>query len=120
MSRDEIGGRGDREPFVPRGGRVALALCAVVIAASVGALRLADQSAPGQSSPDPADPTPSASATAAAPTGFPAPDHSAGRVAFIGLPPDGAAPSSPRRGELVVAVRTRLARAWLYADGRLI
>ncbi len=41
-------------------------------------------------------------------------------MAFIGLPPDGAAPSSPRRGELVVAVRTRLARAWLYADGRLI
>ena len=120
MSRDEIGGRGDREPFVPRGGRIALALCAVVLATAVGALRLADQPAPDQSAPEPADPAPSASATAAAPTGSTAPDHSAARVAFIGLPPDGAAPSSPRRGELVVAVRTPLARAWLYDDGRLI
>ena len=66
MSRDEIGGRGDREPFVPRGGGIALALGAVVLATAVGALRLADQSPP-----DPADPTPSASRDRRSPDRFP-------------------------------------------------
>ncbi len=53
MSRDEIGGRGDREPFVPRGGGIALALGAVVLATAVGALRLADQFTAGAGRPDP-------------------------------------------------------------------
>jgi hypothetical protein len=50
---------------------------------------------------------------------------------FIGLPPQGATPSAPERGELVVywdgfsgtlrPVRGgTMVRAWLYADGRLI
>jgi hypothetical protein len=113
--RDEIGGRGDRDPFLPRGVRLALTAGALVVAASLGVLRLAD---PPATDP-PARP-------AATPTRSPAPpavgpDTSGGspRVGFIGLPPSGAVPSTPA-GRLVVEVRTRSARVWVYADGRLI
>ena len=54
----------------------------------------------------------------------PAPDE---RVGFIGLPPEGATPSTPERGELVLSFYGRstndqgpLFRAWVYADGRMI
>jgi len=47
---------------------------------------------------------------------------------FIGLPPEGATPSSPESGELEISYWARWAangtdgrtRAWVYADGRLI
>jgi hypothetical protein len=49
------------------------------------------------------------------------------RVGFIGLPPEGATPSAPEQGELVLSLRGRsttidagLFRAWVFADGRLI
>ena len=77
MSRDEIGGRGDREPFVPRGGGMALAVCAVVLATAVGALRLAEQSAPGarptrpRPQPRPAPPRPAPRRRTAPPPGWP-------------------------------------------------
>jgi hypothetical protein len=46
---------------------------------------------------------------------------------FVGLPPEGAAPSVPENGELVLSFAGRVSslgldfhRMWLYADGRLI
>ena len=39
---------------------------------------------------------------------------------FVDLPPDGAPPSAPAAGELVVEYPTENVRAWLYGDGRLI
>jgi hypothetical protein len=49
------------------------------------------------------------------------------RVGFIGLPPEGATPSAPESGELVVGLwgrsttdRGPLIRVWVYADGRVI
>ena len=56
------------------------------------------------------------------------------RIGFIGLPPEGATPSTPERGELVISYRGHLpariiwtknrnwgkAFAWVYDDGRLI
>jgi hypothetical protein len=115
---DEIGGRGDREPFLSRGGRVVLGLVATALASSLVLTQLG-----GNHQADPADGAPAPSATASAPT--PAQPTAAApsrpdRVGFIGLPPAAAGPSDPPTGELVVQVWTRLARAWLYADGRLI
>jgi hypothetical protein len=68
--------------------------------------------------------------TVPGPTGAPSPEPTPSvadpqAVGFIGLPPEGAAPSTPRRGELVLAfyggttsgARTRM---WVYADGRMI
>jgi hypothetical protein len=118
MGRDEIGGRGDREPFVPRRARLALALGALTVAAAVGMQGL-DGPSPEPAPPAPradAPVTPRASATGPAQ----APERDSARVGFIGLPPAGTAPSSPRQGRLVLQVWTRLARVWVYADGRLI
>jgi len=48
------------------------------------------------------------------------------RVGFIGLPPEGAAPSTPERGELVLEFHggtpsgDMYTNMWMYADGRLI
>jgi hypothetical protein len=47
---------------------------------------------------------------------------------FVGLPPEGAAPSTPESGELVLhwmgrsatVVGAPLARVWVYADGRVV
>ena len=39
---------------------------------------------------------------------------------FIGLPPEGATPSSPESGELVVYLDKHHYRVWVYADGRMI
>ena len=115
---DEIGGRDDRDPFIPRRVRVVLVVGALVAAASLGVLRAADR--PTADPPAPTRP-------AATPTGSPTPtgvlpDASgrSARVGFIGLPPADASPSSPRGGRLLVQVWTRQARAWLYADGRLV
>ena len=53
--------------------------------------------------------------------------HARNPVGFIGLPPEGAAPSSPEHGELVLSLSGRsvtdggaLIEVWVYADGRLI
>jgi hypothetical protein len=48
------------------------------------------------------------------------------RIGFVGLPPEGAAPSTPERGELVLEFLgdppaiDRWTHMWMYADGRLI
>jgi hypothetical protein len=42
------------------------------------------------------------------------------RVGFIGLPPEGAVPSAPGGGELVLSYWTPEARMWVYADGRVV
>jgi hypothetical protein len=46
------------------------------------------------------------------------------RVGFIGLPPEGATPSTPERGELVLHLEGSTggpwSTIWVYADGRLI
>jgi len=42
------------------------------------------------------------------------------RVGFIGVPPEGATPSTPERGELVLTYWSSPFRMWVYADGRLI
>jgi Tol biopolymer transport system component len=44
------------------------------------------------------------------------------RVGFVGLPPEGASPSTPQRGELVVYLAGPEIgrRTWVYADGRMI
>jgi hypothetical protein len=46
------------------------------------------------------------------------------RVGFVGLPPEGAAPSAPRRGDLVLGYfgeqYTHWYQVWVYEDGRLI
>jgi hypothetical protein len=47
-----------------------------------------------------------------------APDPNA--MGFIGVPPEGATPSTPERGELVLSYWTSPTRMWVYADGRLI
>jgi hypothetical protein len=116
MNRDEIGGRGDREPFASRRVLIALGLSGVAALLLVGVPRLS-----GAPAPDPIRPTASPPATAPpTPNDAPEPDAASRRVGFIGLPPAGATPSTPRDGTLVVQVWTREARAWLYADGRLI
>jgi len=55
--------------------------------------------------------------------GLTAPGVSA-RVGFVGLPPEGARPSRPRRGELVLRYFGRRFahwyQVWVFADGRLI
>jgi len=49
-----------------------------------------------------------------------------GRVGFIGLPPEGATPSTPKHGQLVVSLdgrsttEERRTRIYVYADGRVI
>jgi hypothetical protein len=59
------------------------------------------------------------------PTGV-SPYPESGRVGFIGLPPEGATPSTPKHGELVLSLYGRSTtdrgrtRIYVYADGRLI
>jgi hypothetical protein len=119
---DEIGGRDDRDPFLPRRVQVVMAVGALAVAASLGVVRVTDA---GRSDPptDRSEPTRSTAGptrTPNPPAAVPGATHRSSRVGFIGLPPAGAAPSAPSGGELVVEVWTRPARAWLYADGRLI
>lgn len=61
MSRDEIGGRGDREPLMPRRARVALGAGVLVVAALVALSRLGGAGGPGP------PPTPSPTASSPAP-----------------------------------------------------
>lgn len=71
--------------------------------------------------------TPGTSGPAPTPVTDPAPDEAPRpeAVGFIGLPPEGAAPSTPEDGELVLSFYGRSTtdgryRAWVYADGRII
>ena len=58
----------------------------------------------------------------------PGPAPATERVGFIGLPPEGAAPSTPETGKLLISFYGRpgvgegtgLYRLWVYADGRMI
>lgn len=89
---------------------VAVFVVGVVLVATVGGV---------QPSTTPSHPVPSGSTGSTVPS----PED---RVGFIGLPPEGAAPSTPEVGELVLQAIGRCApgggfcHVWLYADGRLI
>ena len=61
-----------------------------------------------------------AGALAAGGAGRDADDPTAVRKGFVGLPPEGAVPSSPATGVLEFQVMTRNKRVWVYADGRMI
>lgn len=58
------------------------------------------------------------------PTGFPEPRVAPGTDAIVGLPLEGAAPSQPKRGQLILHVGGGPGGQWLevyvYADGRVI
>jgi hypothetical protein len=115
VSRDEIGGRDEREPLVPRRVQAGLVVLTLALAAVVVLPRLGEPAEPDAAAPS-RSPTPTPSRAAALPGDF-APSTDVG---FIGLPPAGTTPSSPAEGELVLEVWTRPARVWVYADGRLI
>ena len=70
--------------------------------------------------PEPTEPSPALDAAAIADPDVPI----TARVGFVGLPPQGAAPSRPRHGELVLSYFgeqfTHWYEVWVYADGRLI
>jgi hypothetical protein len=117
-SFDDLGRRRDRKRRNQRiaAGVVGIAVfvAAVLIVTSGGAFdRTETPAVPGGSETGPAE------------TGVT--DHIDGeRVGFIGLPPEGATPSTPERGELVLEfhggtpssdLQTNM---WMYADGRLI
>jgi hypothetical protein len=95
-----------------------LAVPAAVVATSRTAERTPTPGETG-SSPSPTDAAPVAEAHQ--------PDPGLARVNVMELPPEGAAPSSPARGELLLAAdgrgqasRRLLTHIYLYADGRLI
>ena len=79
-------------------------------------------------SPTPTEP-PTPTTEAPVPIGPPVPPGPTGpqvstRVGFVGLPPDGAPPSRPKTGELVLGYFgrqfTHWYEVWVYADGRLV
>lgn len=98
------------EPRSNSVGRLALVAAAVVTISVVGVNLLPSSREPGAGGP------------ALSPS--PSPSPSPGPVALIGLPPEGAAPSIPERGELVVRLEGSTggpwSRIWVFADGRLI
>jgi hypothetical protein len=103
--------------------QMALALtvvCLVLVAAACGAGDGAESAGPAPSVPVETEPA----ASAAAETGTTVPRDSA--VGFIGLPPEGATPSTPESGKLVGfwwgpgPGNAWRGRYWLYEDGRLI
>ena len=111
------------EPDRGRSQRVAAGV--VGLAVFVGAVWLVATGGPFGRGPAPT-PTPTGSP---APTEHPAiapfaEPGSSERVGFIGLPPEGATPSAPERGELVLRYFGRRYahwyQVWVYADGRLI
>jgi hypothetical protein len=106
---------------------IAVFVAAVWIVTSVGSLDRSETPAV----PGPAETGPACSATfwpitcppgiGPTVTGPAVPPETEG-VGFIGLPPEGAAPSAPERGELVLEFHggTPYTNMWMYADGRLI
>jgi hypothetical protein len=98
---------------------IAVFVAAVWIVTSVGSL---DRTQPAVTGPT-ASPAPDLGPV---PESY-QPDPSLSRVNVLDLPPEGAPPSSPKHGELVLSVDGRgmaagraLTHMYLYADGRLI
>lgn len=95
-----------------RTGAVGLVTAVALVLGTLAGIRAIPTSTKPASSPTPSPVEPS-------------PDPSE-RVGFIGLPPEGATPSTPERGELVLSLYGRsttdggLIRVYVYADGRLI
>lgn len=96
--------------------------CLAVVAIAATRAILSEPGGPKSAGPAPSIPVATEPLAAVGPT---APDASA-RVGFIGLPPEGAAPSTPDGGEVVVFYQGPIPGDWgmgwfwLYADGRLI
>jgi hypothetical protein len=114
----------ERDPS--RGRRIAPSL--VAFAVVLAAVWLVATFGPFRSEPEPAG-------TEGSRTGAPSPAETpvatdlsppsiSPRVGFVGLPPEEATPSEPRRGELVLSYFgerfTNWYQVWVYADGRLI
>jgi hypothetical protein len=101
----------------------------VGIASFVGAVWLVATGGPFGPAPTP---TPAEPPTLTEPPGLgdpptptgPTGSGAATRVGFVGLPPEGATPSKPRNGELVLRYSGRRFahwyQVWVYVDGRLI
>jgi hypothetical protein len=99
----------------------------VGLAFFVGAVWLVATGGPFGPGPTPTSPEPPTPTAPPAPTEPPAlaePAVASARVGFVGLPPEGATPSEPGRGELVLRYFGRRYshwyQVWVYADGRLI
>ena len=75
---------------------------------------------PTDGHPPAADAGATAGAFGAGGAGRDAGDPTVLREGFVGLPPEGAAPSSPTTGDLVLQVMTRTKPVWVYQDGRMI
>ena len=87
---------------------IGIFVAAVLVVTSVGSFdRTQTPVVPGGAETGPAETGPSV-----------APDPDA--EGFIGVPPEGATPSTPERGELVLSYWSSPFRMWVYADGRLI
>ncbi len=98
---------------------------AVGIAFFVGAVWLIATGGAYRSTPEPPrTPTPNEPAAVATPSPPPRAHDVSARVGFVGLPPEGARPSEPRRGELVLGYQGRRFatwyEVWVYEDGRVI
>jgi len=91
-----------------------------VVLATIAALMAWDAGPPVQGPPSGGDGGGGAGAIAAGGAGRDPHDPTVLRKGFVGLPPEGAVPSSPPTGVLELAVMTRSKRVWVYADGRMI
>jgi len=109
------------EPEPGRGRRVAAGV--VGIALFVAVVWVATTGGPFAPTPTPSPTGPTEPVPTRVPSA-PAEASLTARVGFIGLPPEGAVPSRPRTGELVLSYHgRRFARwyqVWVYRDGRLI
>jgi hypothetical protein len=109
---DRLVGRRDRKRRNQRiaAGVVGIAVfvAAIWIVTSVGSFDKAQTPA----GPGPTETGPAETGLTVAPNA-----HTEG---IIGLPPEGATPSTPERGELVLSYWSSPFRMWMYADGRLI
>ena len=104
---------------------IAVFVAAVVVVTSVGSLDRSETSVvPGQDVTGPAETGPTATETGPIGTGPPAVSQGWSDAAQpeYALPPDGAAPSTPREGQLVDQFTGCCPSRWVYvyADGRVI
>ncbi|MGH2635343.1 MAG: hypothetical protein ACRDHU_04270 [Actinomycetota bacterium] len=110
------------DPGQGRSRRIAPVLAAfAVVVAAVWVVATRALPAPAPRSPTP-PPRPTPAATAAPTASFES--GASARIGFVGLPPEGATPSAPRNGRLVLSYFgrqfTHWYQVWVYADGRLI
>ncbi|HEX6230868.1 MAG TPA: hypothetical protein VF029_04090 [Actinomycetota bacterium] len=108
-----------------RGRSQRIAAGAVAIGFFVGAVWLVTTGGPYRSTSTPTPtPTPTLAPAETPAVTEPADRGVTARVGFVGLPPQGAAPSRPRRGELVLSYFGRQFahwyQVWVYGDGRMI